>query len=261
MDRYTRVEKPKPESPINENEIRITSGGPVRNYISYATSLLQEKHVKEIVLKAMGQAISKTVSVAENIKVGLPFKLIFLNHQYLSPCSPLPVKKHVELTSCVYPNTAEKSSFAPRYCHQLNTPGLNDYNHLIFQRAEQNVSRTHMAGDVVEGEDGTGAGVDMDMETIRVAIKETIREITKGAIRETIKNNPQFTLSPIDNGGYSNWGRGGGRGRSWGYRGTGYERGRGGGGRGGGGGGRGYGRGRGRGRMGNHPRGGGGNQA
>ncbi|KAG6787353.1 hypothetical protein POTOM_008992 [Populus tomentosa] len=109
MDRYTRVEKPKPESPINENEIRITSGGPLRNYISYGTSLLQvgsydyhfvetpveqalkrynllafsgtcsctalvfiffiqEKHVKEIVLKAMGQAISKTVSVAEGIK-------------------------------------------------------------------------------------------------------------------------------------------------------------------------------------------------
>lgn len=41
MDRYTRVEKPKPESPINENEIRITSGGPLRNYISYGTSLLQ----------------------------------------------------------------------------------------------------------------------------------------------------------------------------------------------------------------------------
>lgn len=41
MDRYQKVEKPKPESPINENEIRITSQGLVRNYISYATSLLQ----------------------------------------------------------------------------------------------------------------------------------------------------------------------------------------------------------------------------
>jgi hypothetical protein len=50
----------------------------------------QEKHVKEIVLKAMGQAISKTVSVAEGIKVGMPFRLIFLSHQYFSllpsPC-------------------------------------------------------------------------------------------------------------------------------------------------------------------------------
>lgn len=41
MDRYTRVEKPRPESVINENEIRITSQGLIRNYVSYATSLLQ----------------------------------------------------------------------------------------------------------------------------------------------------------------------------------------------------------------------------
>lgn len=41
MDRYQKVEKPKPESPVNENEIRITSQGLVRNYISYATTLLQ----------------------------------------------------------------------------------------------------------------------------------------------------------------------------------------------------------------------------
>lgn len=41
MDRYQRVEKPKPESPINENEIRITTQGAIRNYISYATTLLQ----------------------------------------------------------------------------------------------------------------------------------------------------------------------------------------------------------------------------
>lgn len=41
MDRYQKVEKPKPESPINENEIRITTQGAIRNYITYATSLLQ----------------------------------------------------------------------------------------------------------------------------------------------------------------------------------------------------------------------------
>ncbi|XP_023553963.1 protein argonaute 18-like isoform X2 [Cucurbita pepo subsp. pepo] len=43
-----------------------------------------------------------------------------------------------------------------------------------------------------------------------------------------------------DNSGYSNWSRGSGRGRGWTYRGTGYDRGRVG---------RGYGRGRGRGRI------------
>lgn len=41
MDRYKKVEKPKAEPPANENEIRITSQGMVRNYISYATTLLQ----------------------------------------------------------------------------------------------------------------------------------------------------------------------------------------------------------------------------
>lgn len=41
MDRYQRVEKPRPETPISENEIRITTQGKMRNYITYATTLLQ----------------------------------------------------------------------------------------------------------------------------------------------------------------------------------------------------------------------------
>ncbi|RWW07088.1 hypothetical protein GW17_00029545 [Ensete ventricosum] len=44
MDRYQRVEKPRAETPINENEIRITTQGRIRNYITYATSLLQVWH-------------------------------------------------------------------------------------------------------------------------------------------------------------------------------------------------------------------------
>ncbi|XP_021898611.1 uncharacterized protein LOC110815236 isoform X2 [Carica papaya] len=68
MDRYQRVEKPRPETPINENEIRITTQGRMRNYITYATTLLQEKGSNEIALKAMGRAINKTVMIAELIK-------------------------------------------------------------------------------------------------------------------------------------------------------------------------------------------------
>uniref|UniRef100_A0A7C9EFW7 DNA/RNA-binding protein Alba-like domain-containing protein n=1 Tax=Opuntia streptacantha TaxID=393608 RepID=A0A7C9EFW7_OPUST len=68
MDRYQRVEKPKEETPINENEIRITTQGRMRNYITYATTLLQEKGSDQIVLKAMGRAINKTVMIAELIK-------------------------------------------------------------------------------------------------------------------------------------------------------------------------------------------------
>jgi DNA-binding protein len=37
----------------------------------------QEKGVKEIVLKAMGQAISKTVAITEIIKVGLFLALFY----------------------------------------------------------------------------------------------------------------------------------------------------------------------------------------
>ena len=41
MEQYVKVEKPKVETPIDENEIRITSQGRMRNYISYAMTLLQ----------------------------------------------------------------------------------------------------------------------------------------------------------------------------------------------------------------------------
>ena len=38
---YQKIEKPKPKSPINENEIQITTQCMIRNYITLATSLLQ----------------------------------------------------------------------------------------------------------------------------------------------------------------------------------------------------------------------------
>jgi ribonucleases P/MRP protein subunit RPP25 len=41
MDRYQRVEKPRNETPISQNEIRITTQGRMRNYISYGMSLLE----------------------------------------------------------------------------------------------------------------------------------------------------------------------------------------------------------------------------
>uniref|UniRef100_M8BAW3 DNA/RNA-binding protein Alba-like domain-containing protein n=1 Tax=Aegilops tauschii TaxID=37682 RepID=M8BAW3_AEGTA len=41
MDRYQRVEKPRNETPIRENEIRITALGRMRNYIGYGMSLLE----------------------------------------------------------------------------------------------------------------------------------------------------------------------------------------------------------------------------
>ncbi|XP_039052845.1 ribonuclease P protein subunit p25-like protein isoform X1 [Hibiscus syriacus] len=68
MDRYQRVEKPKADTPIDKNEIRITSQGRMRNYITYAMTLLQEKGSNQVVFKAMGRAINKTVTIAELIK-------------------------------------------------------------------------------------------------------------------------------------------------------------------------------------------------
>ncbi|XP_024971049.1 uncharacterized protein LOC112510023 isoform X2 [Cynara cardunculus var. scolymus] len=68
MDRYQRVEKPRAEQSIKENEIRITSQGRMRSYITYAMSLLEEKGLSEIVFKAMGRAINKTVTIVELIK-------------------------------------------------------------------------------------------------------------------------------------------------------------------------------------------------
>ncbi|EIE20924.1 alba-domain-containing protein [Coccomyxa subellipsoidea C-169] len=69
MDRYVRVEQRKTEQPtIQENEVRIMAAGKMRNYISYATTLLTDKGHDAVVLKAMGRAINKTVTIAEIIK-------------------------------------------------------------------------------------------------------------------------------------------------------------------------------------------------
>ncbi|GAB4848296.1 hypothetical protein Ancab_002963 [Ancistrocladus abbreviatus] len=43
MDGYQRVEKPKGETSIKENEIRITTQDRMPNYITYATTFLQRR--------------------------------------------------------------------------------------------------------------------------------------------------------------------------------------------------------------------------
>jgi len=72
MDKYEKVEKPREETTIKENEIRITTKGKMRNSISYATTLFREKGFSEVVLKAMGRAINKTVAIAEILKRRIP---------------------------------------------------------------------------------------------------------------------------------------------------------------------------------------------
>mmetsp|Transcript_26526 Transcript_26526/g.29623 ORF Transcript_26526/g.29623 Transcript_26526/m.29623 type:complete len:176 (-) Transcript_26526:362-889(-) len=52
-------------------EVRITQQGKPRNYISYAMKLFADKSDK-IVLKAMGRAINKAVTIAEILKRKMP---------------------------------------------------------------------------------------------------------------------------------------------------------------------------------------------
>ncbi|XP_022769887.1 ribonuclease P protein subunit p25-like protein [Durio zibethinus] len=219
MDRYQKVEKPKPESPINENEIRITSQGAIRNYINYAIVLLQDKRVKEIVLKAMGQAISKTVAIAEIIKKRIP-RL----HQDTAISSvsitdvwepieeglvPVEMTRQVSMISITLStrelNKNSAGYQAPPYAEQPKP----QYHY----QQQQPPKQARIPYNAVN-EDSYGQG----------------RGYGRGRGRSWGRGgygNYQ------DNGGYSSWGRGGGRGRGWGYRGR-------------GGGGRGYSRGRGR---------------
>jgi hypothetical protein len=68
----------------------------------------QEKRVREIVLKAMGQAINKTVAIAEIIKVvETLFTIVIFINMFRPPRSSI--------------FTAEKDSWvAPRYLYQLD---------------------------------------------------------------------------------------------------------------------------------------------
>lgn len=50
---------------MRASQVRITTVGKMANYISYATSLFQDKNMEVVVLKAMGKAINKTVTAGE----------------------------------------------------------------------------------------------------------------------------------------------------------------------------------------------------
>ncbi|KAK8588428.1 hypothetical protein V6N12_022870 [Hibiscus sabdariffa] len=187
MDRYQKVEKPKPESPINENEIRITSLGAIRNYINYAIALLQDKHVKEIVLKAMGQAISKAVAIAEILKKRVP-RL----HQdtAISSVSITDVWEPIEEGLVPVEMTRQVSMISIT----LSTKELNKNS--VGYQAPQLVEQPKPQYYYQQQQ---------PPKQVRAAYN---------AVNE-------------DDGGYPNWVRGGGRGRSWGYRGGGGGRGRG----------------------------------
>jgi len=63
-DKYYKVPRKREDSDIKEHEVRLTASGNANRYISYVLSHL-EKDNKDIVLKAMGKAIVKAVTVAK----------------------------------------------------------------------------------------------------------------------------------------------------------------------------------------------------
>uniref|UniRef100_A0A6V7QQJ3 DNA/RNA-binding protein Alba-like domain-containing protein n=1 Tax=Ananas comosus var. bracteatus TaxID=296719 RepID=A0A6V7QQJ3_ANACO len=270
MDRYTRVEKPRPESVINENEIRITSQGLIRNYVSYATSLLQEKRVREIVLKAMGQAISKAVAIAEIIKKRNPGL-----HQDTSISSvsitdvwepveeglvPLELTRHVSMIS-ISLSLRELNKNSPGYQAPLHAEQPKQQRRLQQTQQYQQPPQYQTRQTQDSYERGRGRRIVRGRGRGRGWGRGGYGEYggyvnNQGGYGGYGNNQDGYGGYNYNQGGYggyennqenggwnSNWGRGGGRGRgNWGYRGAGYERGRGGGGPGG----RGYIRGRGR---------------
>lgn len=75
MDKYIREADVKLEDPNHQataNEIRVTTAGKMRAFITYASKKLQDNTTESITLKAMGRAIHKTVLIAEIIKRRFP---------------------------------------------------------------------------------------------------------------------------------------------------------------------------------------------
>eukprot|EP00997_Jenningsia_sp_PLL12_P006048 NODE_2592_length_897_cov_208.117925_g2130_i0.p1 GENE.NODE_2592_length_897_cov_208.117925_g2130_i0~~NODE_2592_length_897_cov_208.117925_g2130_i0.p1 ORF type:complete len:199 (-),score=42.80 NODE_2592_length_897_cov_208.117925_g2130_i0:257-853(-) len=78
MEKYRRVPKEKVEESIQPNEIRVVamSQRSARNYISYGINLLtaeeEDKKHSQIVVRAMGRAINKTINICEIVKRRVP---------------------------------------------------------------------------------------------------------------------------------------------------------------------------------------------
>ncbi|KAK4731807.1 hypothetical protein R3W88_024795 [Solanum pinnatisectum] len=213
MDRYQKVVKPKPESPINEYEIRITSQGLVRNYINYANTLLQERHGKEIVLKAMGQAISKAVAIAEIIKRRMP---ILHQDTAISSVSITDVwepieeglllveqTRHVSVISITLStqklNKNSAGYQAPSEVEQMK-PRYNHYQPQLQQQSSRQTRAVYYAANEDSYGRGRGRGIGRG------------RGWSRGGY-----GNYQ------ENGGYSNWGRENGGYSNWGGENGGYS--------------------------------------
>ena len=66
MEHYEKRIKAKERT--QENEIRITSKGQIRNYLNYAQKILQTTDHKSIIISATGNAIVKALILVELVK-------------------------------------------------------------------------------------------------------------------------------------------------------------------------------------------------
>ena len=66
LDKYRKVHQESTKT--EEHEIRVSAGGRVSSYITYAAKLFLEKKLRKCVLKGSGPAISKVCTAAEILR-------------------------------------------------------------------------------------------------------------------------------------------------------------------------------------------------
>jgi ribonuclease P/MRP protein subunit RPP25 len=66
MEGYKKRDKPKEKT--EENEIRVTSKGFIRNYVTYAEKVLEKEDQRSLIISATGNAIVKALILIEMVK-------------------------------------------------------------------------------------------------------------------------------------------------------------------------------------------------
>ncbi|KAL8425239.1 hypothetical protein Efla_002305 [Eimeria flavescens] len=66
MEKYRRVRPAK--EPLASDEIRVTAMGRVMNYVSYAGTLISDHKMRQLTIKASGNAIGQAIALAEQLK-------------------------------------------------------------------------------------------------------------------------------------------------------------------------------------------------
>jgi DNA-binding protein len=66
MENYNKRIKPKEKT--EDNEIRVTAKGIIKNYLGYADKIIKSEDHNELIISATGNAISKALILIEQIK-------------------------------------------------------------------------------------------------------------------------------------------------------------------------------------------------